>query len=131
MLRLLSLAAGAYVAQAALECPVPPLPYAYEALEPSIGADTMRTHHDKHHASYAKKFCELVNTVEGDKNHANLRTIIDQGHEAILKNVQHFPPTMQGPLVAQGGGYLNHKAFWEIMRAPKKDNAPTGRLAGT
>jgi Fe-Mn family superoxide dismutase len=97
---------------------VPPLPYAYDALEPHIDEQTMHLHHDKHHQAYVDK---LNAAVDGTDWAA--RTIED-----VVANLGDLPAEIQGPVRNNGGGHLNHTLFWEAM-GPGKGGAPTGELA--
>jgi superoxide dismutase len=94
---------------------LPPLPYAYDALEPVIDQETMRFHHDKHHAAYTAKL------NEGVEKDASLqgKTI-----EEILSVISSQPPLVRN----NGGGFWNHDFFWKTM-ASKSGQAPSGKLA--
>lgn len=96
-----------------------PLPYPANALEPHIDAKTMEIHHDKHHAGYTKK---LNAALEG---HADLA---GKSAEDILRNINSVPETIRTAVINNGGGYVNHNLFWQIM-APKAGGEPTGGLA--
>jgi Fe-Mn family superoxide dismutase len=98
---------------------VPPLPYDYSALEPHIDEQTMRIHHDKHHAAY-------VNALNaGLEKHPELqsRTV-----EELLRGINTVPEDIRTIVRNHGGGHANHTMFWEIM-APGKGGAPTGAIA--
>ena len=97
---------------------VPPLPYAYDALEPHIDAQTMTLHHDKHHQAYVDK---LNGAVEGTEWAG--RTI-----EEIVSGLGSLPAEIAGPVRNNGGGHLNHTLFWESM-SPDGGGAPEGDLA--
>jgi superoxide dismutase, Fe-Mn family len=97
---------------------LPPLPYAYDALEPHIDQRTMEIHHDKHHAGYTKK---LNAALEG--HDAATKPI-----EEILASLDSLPAEVQIAVRNNGGGYANHSLFWEIM-SPDGGGAPTGELA--
>jgi Fe-Mn family superoxide dismutase len=96
---------------------VPPLPYAHDALEPHIDAQTMTLHHDKHHQAYVDK---LNGAVEGTE-------WADRSIEEIVTNLGSLPADIQGPVRNNGGGHLNHSLFWEAM-APGAGGAPDGDL---
>ena len=96
---------------------VPPLPYAYDALEPHIDAETMTLHHDKHHQAYVDK---LNGAVEGTDWAS--KTIED-----IVANLSDLPSDIAGPVRNNGGGHLNHSLFWESM-SPDGGGAPDGDL---
>ncbi|MCU0314220.1 MAG: superoxide dismutase [Solirubrobacteraceae bacterium] len=97
---------------------VPPLPYAYDALEPHVDEQTMHLHHDKHHQAYVDKLNAAVEGTEWAE-----KTI-----EEIVANLGALPADIQGPVRNNGGGHLNHTLFWEAM-GPGKGGAPTGDLA--
>ena len=93
---------------------LPNLPYAFDALEPSIDARTMEIHHDKHHAGYTTKLnAALEGTDMGDKS-----------IEDILKNVGSSSTAVRN----NGGGYYNHSLFWSVM-SPNGGGKPSGQLA--
>ena len=104
------------VAQKAHE--LPPLPYAYEALEPYIDLETMHLHHDKHHATY-------VNTLNTNlEKHPEL---FSKSAEDLLRNLNSVPEDIRSTVRNHGGGHLNHTMFWQIM-GPKAGGEPTGAL---
>lgn len=96
-----------------------PLPYAYDALEPHIDAATMRFHHDKHYATYIKNLNEAVNKYSQLKN---------KSAEALLRDINSVPKDIRTKVRNNGGGYVNHKMFWEIM-GPNAGGTPTGPIA--
>lgn len=98
---------------------LPPLPYAYEALEPHIDATTMRFHHDKHHAAYVKNLNAAL-----DK-HPQLKS---KTVEDMLRNLQSVPEDIRTIVRNNGGGHVNHSMFWRIMK-PKGGGEPTGAIA--
>lgn len=98
---------------------LPPLPYDYAALEPYIDAQTMRLHHDKHHATYVK------NTNDALKNYPNLQK---QSVESLLQDLNSVPEAIRTKFRNNAGGHLNHTMFWQIM-SPKGGGQPTGALA--
>ena len=89
---------------------VPPLPYAYDALEPTIDAATMKFHHDFHHQAYVNN----LNKAMAGKPAASLISLMPGAKAANLNNA--------------GGGHYNHCLFWNIM-GPKAGGAPSGALA--
>lgn len=93
---------------------LPPLPYAYDALEPTINEETMKFHHDKHHKAYTDKLNE---GVEKDPALAG-KTI-----EEILAVISTQPPLVRN----NGGGFWNHDFFWKIMTPG--GGTPSGKLA--
>ena len=103
---------------------VPPLPYAYDALEPYIDAETMKLHHDKHHATYVTKLNEAVAA-----NPALAGRTLDD----LLKNLAGVPEAARTAVRNHGGGHANHTLFWASLRAAdpaKKERAlPAGAFA--
>ena len=97
---------------------LPALPYAYDALQPTIDEETMHLHHDKHHAAY-------VNNL----NAAVEKTPELQGKsiEEIIANLDSVPDSVKGAVRNNGGGHINHTMFWEIM-TPGGASEPTGAL---
>ena len=98
---------------------LPPLPYAFDALEPHIDAKTMEIHHDKHHAAY------VTNLNAALEKHPNLQ---NKSIEALLKEISSVPEEIRTAVRNNGGGHMNHSLFWQIM-APKAGGEPTGALA--
>jgi superoxide dismutase, Fe-Mn family len=93
---------------------LPPLPYAYDALEPYIDKRTMEFHHDKHHATYVKNLNEAINKYPDLKG----KTV-----EQLLQNLSTIPNDIRKTVRNNGGGHLNHTMFWEIM-SPNPDRQP-------
>ena len=98
---------------------IEPLPYAYEALEPHIDAETMRFHHDRHYATYIKNLNEAVNKYPQLKN---------RSAEDLLRTINSVPQDIRTKVRNNGGGYVNHKMFWSIM-GPNAGGTPTGPIA--
>ncbi|MDD3572271.1 MAG: superoxide dismutase [Eubacteriales bacterium] len=97
---------------------LPPLPYAYNALEPYIDEETMRIHHTKHHQAYI----DNLNKAIGGTEHAG-RSIED-----IIKNLDSLPESIRTAVRNNGGGHFNHGIFWQIM-GPGGKGKPEGELA--
>jgi Fe-Mn family superoxide dismutase len=97
---------------------VPDLPYAYDALEPTIDEATMKLHHDKHHQAYVDKANAALEGTEFDGKPV----------EEVLANLSSLPADKQGPFRNNGGGHANHTLFWESM-SPDGGGEPTGDLA--
>lgn len=97
---------------------LPPLPYAYDALEPHIDAKTMEVHHDKHHATYVANYNKAV---EG------LPALASKSIEEVLSNLSAIPEASRVAVVNNGGGALNHSCFWRWM-APNGGGAPAGEV---
>ncbi|MTB64912.1 superoxide dismutase [Streptococcus sp. zg-86] len=92
---------------------LPDLPYAYDALEPHIDAETMTLHHDKHHATY------VANANAALEKHPE----IGEDLVALLSNVENIPADIRQALINNGGGHLNHALFWELL-SPDKTEVP-------
>jgi Fe-Mn family superoxide dismutase len=97
---------------------VPPLPYAYNALEPHIDEQTMRIHHDKHHAAYVNN----LNTAL--EKHPDLQR---KSVEELIKGINTVPDEIRTAVRNNGGGHVNHTMFWEIM-GPGKGGQPGGAV---
>ena len=97
---------------------VPPLPYAYDALEPHIDRMTMEVHHDKHHKAYV------------DNANAALQgtPLADTPVEQVLADLSKVPEDKRTAVRNNGGGHCNHTMFWEIM-SPNGGGEPSGALA--
>jgi len=98
---------------------LPPLPYAVDALEPYIDAQTMTLHHDKHHQAY------VTNLNGAIEKHPELAS---KSLEELLMDLNAVPEDIRTVVRNHGGGTWNHSMFWEIM-GPKKGGAPGGELA--
>ena len=97
---------------------VPPLPYAYDALEPHIDKATMEFHHDKHHQAYVDK----VNAaLEGT-------ALAETPIEDIIADLSQVPEDKRGAVKNNGGGHYNHSLFWQMM-SPGGGGEPQGELA--
>lgn len=99
---------------------LPDLPYAYGALEPHIDEQTMRLHHDKHHATYVDN---LNKALENQPDFQNLSL------EELLQSLDKLPEEIRTKVRNHGGGHYNHTMFWQIM-GPQKSGEPQGDLAG-
>ena len=97
---------------------VPPLPYPYEANEPSIDAQTMQLHHDKHHAAYVGN----LNTAL--KDHSELQDI---PLPDLLARILTLPEAIRTVVRNNAGGHANHTMFWQVMGG--KGGEPTGDVA--
>ena len=96
---------------------LPELPYAYDALEPYIDAETMHLHHDKHHNTY------VTNVNAALAKHPE----IGEDLEKLLADVNSIPADIRQAVINNGGGHLNHALFWELMTA--EETAPSAELA--
>ena len=97
---------------------LPPLPYDYTALEPHIDEQTMRIHHDKHHAAYVNN---LNAALEKHPELAN------KSVEDLVKGINTVPEDIRTAVRNNAGGHINHTMFWEIM-GPGKGGEPTGKI---
>ena len=97
---------------------LPDLPYAPDALAPSIDAKTMEIHHDKHHAGYVSK---LNAALEGTSGLAEMPV------EDLMRNLSKVPADKQTAVRNNGGGHANHSLFWTVMK-PGGGGEPTGEL---
>jgi Fe-Mn family superoxide dismutase len=98
---------------------LPSLPYAFDALEPHIDAQTMQIHHGKHHAAYVNNLNAAL------EKHAALG---GQSAEELIRNLSAVPEDIRTAVRNNGGGHVNHTMFWQIM-GPGKGGAPTGAIA--
>ncbi|MBA3275540.1 MAG: superoxide dismutase [Chloroflexia bacterium] len=95
-----------------------PLPYAFNALEPHIDAQTMEIHHDKHHATYVTN---VNNAVAG----TNLENVSSMD---LVKDLSQVPEEKRTAVRNNAGGDVNHTFFWELL-TPGGATAPSGALA--
>lgn len=98
---------------------LPPLPYEYSALAKAIDAETMKLHHDRHHATYVENLNEAL------KPQSNLQ---NRSVEALLRDLNSVPEEIRTKVRDNGGGHLNHTIFWQIM-SPDGSGQPTGAIA--
>jgi Fe-Mn family superoxide dismutase len=98
---------------------LPPLPYAYDALEPYIDAETMELHHDRHHAAYVNNYNSAI------EDYPDLQA---RGVEDLLRNLDTIPEDVRITIRNNGGGHVNHSLFWQIM-SPDGGGEPQGELA--
>ena len=98
---------------------LPPLPYAFDALEPHIDARTMEIHHDKHHAAY-------VNNANAALE--SLPELQDLTPEQLISDLSRVPDDKRTALRNNAGGHVNHSLFWTVL-GQNKGGEPTGELA--
>ena len=98
---------------------LPPLPYDYAALEPTIDEATMKLHHDKHHQTYVTNLNGAVEKYPdlGKKTPAEL-----------VADLASVPEDVRAVVRNNGGGHVNHTMFWEIMQ-PNGGGEPSGSIA--
>lgn len=97
---------------------LPALPYAFDALEPHIDAQTMEIHHDRHHATYVNNLNAALEGVE----------VSATSVEALIANLDALPENVRTAVRNNGGGHANHSLFWEIL-SPNGGGEPTGEVA--
>ena len=98
---------------------LPPLPYAFNALEPHIDARTMEIHHGKHHQAY------VTNLNAALDKHPELHS---KSIEDLLKGINSVPEDIRTAVRNNAGGHANHSFFWKVI-APGGAKAPSGDLA--
>jgi Fe-Mn family superoxide dismutase len=86
---------------------LPPLPYAFDALEPYIDAKTMEIHHDKHHNAYVTN---LNKALEGQPD------LAAKSLDDLLRGLDSVPEAIRGAVRNNGGGHWNHSMFWKVMK---------------
>jgi Fe-Mn family superoxide dismutase len=99
---------------------LPPLPYAFDALEPHIDARTMEIHHGKHHAAY------VANLNAALDKHTEL---FDRPLESLLADLSSVPEDNRTAVRNNGGGHANHSFFWPLL-SRSGGGAPGGDLGG-
>ncbi len=97
---------------------LPPLPYAYDALEPHIDARTMEIHHGRHHKAYVDNLNRAVAGTEWEK----------KSIEEVVRNLETIPENIRTAVRNNGGGHYNHLLFWQMMKR-NGGGAPSGELA--
>jgi superoxide dismutase, Fe-Mn family len=97
---------------------LPDLPYAEDALEPHVDAQTMNIHRTKHHQAYVNNLNTAIAGTEWES----------KSIEEICRKIDQVPENIRTVVRNNGGGHANHSLFWTIM-APNKGGAPTGALA--
>ncbi|MEH1921010.1 superoxide dismutase [Nostoc sp.] len=98
---------------------LPPLPYAYGALEKAIDAETMKLHHDAHHATYVKNLNDAL------KQYPDLQK---RSVESLLLDLNSVPEDIRTKVRNNAGGHLNHTIFWQLM-SPQGGGEPSGAIA--
>ncbi|MEZ0231553.1 MAG: superoxide dismutase [Methylophilaceae bacterium] len=97
---------------------LPPLDYAYDALEPHIDAQTMEIHHTKHHQTYINNINSALEGSEFDSKPV----------EDLISNIEALPENKRAVVKNNGGGHANHSLFWKVM-SPNGGGEPDGALA--
>lgn len=99
---------------------LPKLPYAPDALEPYIDAQTMTIHHDKHHQAYVDN---LNRALAGDPS------LTGKSAEELVSNLDNLPAAVRTAVRNNGGGHVNHTLFWNALTPASKQRKPAGKLA--
>ncbi len=99
---------------------LPRLPYGYDELEPYIDEQTMKIHHQKHHQSYVDGLNKTLEEISGSFH--------PQYITSVLSDLQSVPEISRNKITFFGGGFENHRLFWEIMN-PNGGGSPGGKLA--
>src|SRR5687767_14819741 len=97
---------------------LPPLPYAFDALEPHIDAKTMEIHHGKHHQAYVNNLNAALEKAPELQN---------KSLDELLKNLNGVPEAVRTAVRNNGGGHWNHTMFWQIM-GPGAGGTPSGAI---
>jgi|SRR3989344_552255 len=108
---------------------LPDLPYAFDALEPHIDAETMEIHHNKHHFAYVKNLNEaIVSLREISQSEKKYPDFFGKSAEELLENLNYIPEDIRTAVRNNAGGHVNHTMFWQIMY-PQGGGEPRGNLA--
>jgi len=97
---------------------LPPLPYAHDALEPHVDAQTMQIHHGKHHQAYVNNLNAAVEKAP---------ELASWSLDDLMRRINEVPEAVRTAVRNNGGGHWNHSMFWEIM-GPSAGGAPSGAL---
>jgi len=111
--------AGAAAAAPAGPFTLPPLPYAADALEPHLDAQTMQIHHDRHHGAYVTNLNKAV---------AGQADLAGKSIEDLLRALPSLPEAVRTAVRNHGGGHYNHTLFWQMLKKGGDGQAPRGEL---
>jgi Fe-Mn family superoxide dismutase len=98
---------------------LPALPYAHDALEPHIDAQTMQIHHGKHHQAYVNNLNAAIEKAP---------ELAGKSLDDLMRGINQVPEAVRAAVRNNGGGHWNHSLFWQIM-GPNAGGEPTGKLA--
>jgi Fe-Mn family superoxide dismutase len=98
---------------------LPPLPYAFNALEPHIDAQTMQIHHDKHHAAYVNNLNAAIEKAP---------ELAKKSLDDLVAGVASVPEAVRTAVRNNAGGHWNHSLFWLWLDPAKKGGEPSGAL---
>jgi Fe-Mn family superoxide dismutase len=99
---------------------LPPLPYAADALQPTISAEIMLLHHGKHHQAYVNNLNAAL------KDYPDLQKL---SIYQLLRGIKDVPEKVRTAVINQGGGHLNHSLFWKMMAPKGKTGSPSSALS--
>lgn len=99
---------------------LPELPYPYDALEPFIDKQTMRIHHDRHHATYVANLNAALESYP---------QLSEKPIDVLLSDLSRVPESKLVAIRNNGGGHANHSLFWQIL-SPEGGGLPSGAIAG-
>lgn len=97
---------------------LPPLAYAYDALEPNIDTQTMEIHHTKHHQTYINNINAAIEGTEWEKFSV----------EELVSKVNDVPAELKNNVINNAGGHANHSLFWTVM-SPQGGGEPIKEIA--
>jgi Fe-Mn family superoxide dismutase len=98
---------------------LPPLPYAFDALEPYLDAQTMQIHHDKHHQAYVTNLNKAV---------AGQAELAGKSADDLVSDLRAIPESIRKAVQNHGGGHANHTLFWQLLKK-NEGGKPAGELA--
>jgi len=101
---------------------LPPLPYAYDALEPILSEHLMRLHHLQHHQAYTNKVNAALQSMVNETKDETIVNLANSDIMEIITNLNHIPEKYRLTLRNNGGGFVNHRLFWLMMRPPMTGN---------
>jgi superoxide dismutase, Fe-Mn family len=99
---------------------LPKLPYAFDALEPFIDAQTMQIHYGKHHRTYVDNLNKTLGAGAA---------LARQSVEELLQHLDALPAAIRTPVRNQAGGHANHSLFWQTLCPASKSGKPSGDFA--
>jgi superoxide dismutase, Fe-Mn family len=99
---------------------LPPLPYAFDAIEPYIDAQTMQIHHDKHHGAYVTNLNAAIEKAP---------ELASKSLDDLVTNLKAVPEAIRPAVRNNAGGHWNHSLFWLWLDPTKKGGEPSGGLA--
>jgi Fe-Mn family superoxide dismutase len=98
---------------------LPKLPYAFNALEPFIDAQTMEIHHGKHHQAYVNNLNAAITKEPSLKG---------KSVEELIASINKLPDSVRTAVRNNGGGHWNHAFFWQLLKIGTKPSEKTNNL---